>query len=128
MTFSLPGKRSTNWTNGPWFLVALSGLEPEFPTWKASELNQLFDSAEFNGHIWDSNPWRSACKADILPTELMAQILVLRPGFEPGLSDRKSDGLNRWPNGAYFVVPSSGVEPDFWDFQSRPFPRLDAMA
>jgi hypothetical protein len=25
-------------------------------------------------------------------------------------------------------VPSSGVEPDFWDFQSRPFPRLDAMA
>lgn len=82
----------------------------------------------FSGHIWDSNPWRSACKADILPTELMAQILVLRPGFEPGLSDRKSDGLNRWPNGAYFVVPSSGVEPDFWDFQSRPFPRLDAMA
>ena len=58
----------------------------------------------------------------------MAQILVLRPGFEPGLSDRKSDGLNRWPNGAYFVVPSSGVEPDFWDFQSRPFPRLDAEA
>ena len=29
------------------FLVALSGLEPEFPTWKAGELNQLFDSAEF---------------------------------------------------------------------------------
>ena len=28
------------------FLVALSGLEPEFPTWKAGELNQLFDSAE----------------------------------------------------------------------------------
>ena len=27
-------------------LVALSGLEPEFPTWKAGELNQLFDSAE----------------------------------------------------------------------------------
>ena len=56
------------------------------------------------------------------------KILVLRPRFELGLSDRKSDGLNRWPNGAYVVVPSSGVEPDFWDFQSRPFPRLDAMA
>ena len=30
----------------PYSLVALSGLEPEFPTWKAGELNQLFDSAE----------------------------------------------------------------------------------
>ncbi len=52
-------------------------------------------------------------------TILMAQILVLRPGFEPGLSDRKSDGLNRWPNGAYFVVPPFRNDRKSQDFQSR---------
>lgn len=29
------------------------------------------------------------------------KILVLRPRFELGLTDRKSVGLNHWPNGAY---------------------------
>ena len=43
----LQGQLASRVHASPKFFVALSGLEPEFPTWKASELNQLFYSAIF---------------------------------------------------------------------------------
>ena len=44
--------------------------------------------------------------------------IVLRPRFELGLSDRKSDGLDHWPNGAFLCWsdvknPDCDCSPDF---------------
>ena len=53
---------------------------------------------------------------------------IRTPGRFEAPADFKSAAINQLYHISKFVVPAGGVGPPFWDFQSRPFPRLDTLA
>lgn len=60
---------------------------------------------------WDSNPQPSACKAGALPIVLFPRNLVGIVGFEPTISESKSDALGQLGDIPTVLVDEVGLEP-----------------
>lgn len=82
------GPRSTSWATSP-ILIAIRDLQPRSDCRLKLQRCRLFTlhgrgylPGRFStfpigsvcGHMWDSNPRHPACKASVLPTELMAHV------------------------------------------------------
>ena len=80
-------------------LVQQVGLEPTHTTvseW-LTETNRLLPLDSGTGG--NRTHHTDLAKIHRLLGNMQPQMLVVLPGFEPGSSHRKCDGLNRWPTG-----------------------------
>ena len=99
-TYWLQVSCSTCWAMPANIMATQKGLEPSTSGVTGRHSNQLSHWAIMWWAQQGSNLWPSACKADALPAELCAHIIMVTPrGIEPLLPPWKGGVLTAWPRG-----------------------------